>query len=189
MIMFISQLPSKNCSAEWSGWVWQPSADSNGLLGHHYCQQRTVTPDPESFNSNKKGTKLPLLSAEDCHTLLDGQHCPLRTHQCMFSKGGYSHLFLMNKKGLRAGKLFLVWHDDQSLVPGSQFLRLCLPTPSQQSRMVLFTPARPLTTACFCTQPFPTPHWAGGRVFQSLSYLLNLAVKVLLQSGSAVSHS
>ncbi len=25
------------------------------FLAHHFCQQRTVTPDPESLNSNKKG--------------------------------------------------------------------------------------------------------------------------------------
>ncbi len=91
-----------------------------------------------------------------------------------------SHLFLMKKKGLRGGMLFRVWHDVQSLVPGSQFLplQLRLPTPSQQSRMVLFTPTRPFTTACFCTQPFLAPHWAGGRMFQALSYFLHLAVKV-----------
>ncbi len=143
--------------------MWQPSADNNGLLRHHYCQHRPVTPDPESLNSNIKDTKLLLLSAEDCHTLLDGQHCPLITisGQGIFSKVYInSHLFLMIKKGLRGGKLFLVWHDVQSLVPGSQFLplRLRLPIPSQQSRMVLFTPARPFTTACFCTQPFLVPH-------------------------------
>jgi hypothetical protein len=33
-------------------------------------QQRAVTPDPESSNSNKKGAKLPLISAEGCHTQL-----------------------------------------------------------------------------------------------------------------------
>jgi len=52
-----------------------PSADSNGFLAHHYCQQRAVTPYPESLNSKKKGAKLPLLSAESCNTLLDGHHC------------------------------------------------------------------------------------------------------------------
>ncbi len=48
---FRALLPSANHYAEWSGWVWQPSADSNGLLEHHYCQQRAVTPDPESLNT------------------------------------------------------------------------------------------------------------------------------------------
>jgi hypothetical protein len=52
-----------------------------------YCQQRAVTPDPESLNSNKKGAKLSLLSAEGCHTRLDGQHCPLITYQGVFFKG------------------------------------------------------------------------------------------------------
>jgi hypothetical protein len=42
---------------------------SNGHLMYHYSQQRAVTPDPESSNSNKKGAKLPLLSAEGCHTV------------------------------------------------------------------------------------------------------------------------
>ncbi len=77
---FSALLPSANHSAEWSGWVWQTSADSNGLLVHHYCQQRAVTPDPENLNSNKKGAKLPLLSAKGCHTRLEGQHCPLITY-------------------------------------------------------------------------------------------------------------
>ncbi len=85
---FRALLPSENHSAEWSGWVRQPSADSNHLLGHYYCQQRAVTPYPESLNSNKKGGKLPLLSAEGCHTRLDGQHCPLITYKGVFFKGG-----------------------------------------------------------------------------------------------------
>jgi hypothetical protein len=54
-------------------------------LGQHYCQQRAVTSDPESLNSNKKGAKLPLLSAEGCHTLVDGQHY---TYHGVFFKGG-----------------------------------------------------------------------------------------------------
>ncbi len=66
---------------------WQPSADSNSLLVHHNYQQRAVTPYPESLNSNKKGAKLPLLSAEGCHSRLDGQHCPLIKYQGVFFKG------------------------------------------------------------------------------------------------------
>ncbi len=99
-------LPSANYSGEWSGLVWQPFADSNGLLAHHYCQQRAVTSDPKSLNSNKKGAKLPLLSSEGCHTQRDGQHCPLITYQGVFLRGEKpcndinSQLFLMNKKGL-----------------------------------------------------------------------------------------
>ncbi len=81
---FRALLPSAIYSAELSGQVWQPSADSNGLLAHHYCQQRAVTPNPESLNSNKKAAKLPLLSAEGCHTQLNGQHCPLITYQGVF---------------------------------------------------------------------------------------------------------
>ncbi len=50
----------------------------------HYYQKRAVTSNPESLNSNKKGAKLPLLSAEGCHTQLDGQHCPLITYQSVF---------------------------------------------------------------------------------------------------------
>ncbi len=64
---FRALLPSANYSAERSSRVRQPSADSNGLLAHHYCQLRAVTPIPESLNSNKKGAKLPLQSAEGCH--------------------------------------------------------------------------------------------------------------------------
>jgi hypothetical protein len=47
--------------------VWYDSplqTHSSGLLAHHYFQQRAVTPDPESLNSNKKGVKLLLLSVE-----------------------------------------------------------------------------------------------------------------------------
>jgi hypothetical protein len=79
----------------------QLSAVSNGLLAYHYCQQRAVT--LESLNSNKKGTKLPLLSAGGCHTRLDGQHCPMiREVSSKVEKPSddmNSHLFLMNKKG------------------------------------------------------------------------------------------
>ncbi len=46
-----------------------------------------VSPDPESSNSNKKGAKLPLLSADGCHTQLEGQHCPLIRYQGVFFKG------------------------------------------------------------------------------------------------------
>jgi hypothetical protein len=66
---------------------------------------RAVTPDPESLNSNKKGAKLPLLSAEGCHTQLDGQPCPLITYHGFFpraEKPTYdinSRLFSINKKG------------------------------------------------------------------------------------------
>ncbi len=90
---FGALLPSANYSAEWSGWVWQPSADSNGRLAHHYYQQRAVTPDPESLNSYKTGAKLSLLSAEGCHIPLDGRHCPLITYQGVFFKGGENLLW------------------------------------------------------------------------------------------------
>ncbi len=76
------------CKLFCSGGVWQPSADSNGLLAHHYIQQRAVTPVSESLNSDKKGTKLPFLSAEGCRTPLEGQHCTLITYQGVFFKGG-----------------------------------------------------------------------------------------------------
>ncbi len=82
------KVPSANYSAEWYGWVWQPPADSNDLLEYHYGQQRAVTPYPESLNSNEMGAKLPFLSAEGCHTWLEGQHCPLITYQGVFFKGG-----------------------------------------------------------------------------------------------------
>ncbi len=36
---FRELLPSGNYSIEWYGQVWQPSADDNGLLVQHYCQQ------------------------------------------------------------------------------------------------------------------------------------------------------
>jgi hypothetical protein len=39
------------------GWVWQPSADSDGFLAHQYCQQRAVTSIPESLNV-KNGEKV-----------------------------------------------------------------------------------------------------------------------------------
>ena len=89
--------------------VWQPSADSDGLLAHHYCQQWAVTPDPESLNSNKKGsqTAITICRGLSCHTRLDGQHCPLIIYQGVFSRVEKpsddinSRLFLMNKKGLK----------------------------------------------------------------------------------------
>ncbi len=85
---FRALLLSANYSVEWSGCVWKPSANSNGLLTHLNCQQRAIIIGPESLNSNKKGAKLSLLSAEVGHTRLDGQHCPLITYQGVFFKGG-----------------------------------------------------------------------------------------------------
>jgi hypothetical protein len=49
---------------------------------------RELSPDLESLNANKNGTKLPLLSAEGCHTHLNEQHCSLITYQGVFFKGG-----------------------------------------------------------------------------------------------------
>ncbi len=80
--------PLQTILLRWYGWVWQPPADSNGLLEHHYSQQRAVTPYPESLNSNETGAKLQFLSADGCHTWLEGQHCPLITYQGVFFKGG-----------------------------------------------------------------------------------------------------
>jgi hypothetical protein len=50
-----------------------------------------VKPDPESLNLNKKGAKLPFLSAEGCHTPKKGQHCTLITYQGVIFKGGETH--------------------------------------------------------------------------------------------------
>jgi hypothetical protein len=70
---------------------------------HYYCQQRAITPDPESLNSNIIGAKLPLLSAEGCHTQLDGS-IALRAFFSRVKKPSDDinrRLFFMNKKGLR----------------------------------------------------------------------------------------
>ncbi len=46
------------------GFLYKKNPRSSiGLLTHRYCQQRAITPDPESLSTNKKGAKLPLLSA------------------------------------------------------------------------------------------------------------------------------
>ncbi len=95
---FMVILHSANYSAEWSGREWQPFAVSNGLLVQSYCQQRAVTPDTESLNANKNGAKMPLQSAEGCHTRLDGQHCPLITYQGVFFKGGETLAWYKNDK-------------------------------------------------------------------------------------------
>jgi hypothetical protein len=48
----------------------------------------------------EKCTEQPSLSAEGCHTRLDGQQCPLRTYQGL--------IFWMNKKGFNlAPNIFL----------------------------------------------------------------------------------
>jgi hypothetical protein len=73
-------------------------------LAHHYIQQRAVTPDPESLNSNKKGAKLPFLSAEGCGLSHPNGGAALPSDN-IFSRvekpsdDTNSHLFLMNKKG------------------------------------------------------------------------------------------
>ncbi len=86
---FMALLPSANKSAEWSGRLWQLFADSNGRWAHHYCQQRAVTPNPESLNSNKKGAKLSLLFAEGCQSHPTGRAAfPSDKYQGIFFKGG-----------------------------------------------------------------------------------------------------
>jgi len=58
-----------------------------GLLAHHNCQQKAVTPNPERLNSNKKGAELPL------HTICRGLSNPTgwaasALPQGVFFKGG-----------------------------------------------------------------------------------------------------
>ncbi len=114
--------------------------DSNGRFTHHYCQQRAVTTDPESSNSNRKGAKLPLLSAEGCHTWLEGQHCPLITNQGVFFQGGEpsadinSRLFLMNKKGLNIKYTC-------SLNPAGNILMLCRRAASRPESQMGLSPS------------------------------------------------
>jgi len=69
--------------AEWSGRVWQPSAESNGHLAHFfsnlkrterpllYYLQRAVTPTQQVQIYKKKCAKRPLLSAVGCRTRPD----------------------------------------------------------------------------------------------------------------------
>ncbi len=66
----------------------------------------------------KKCVIRPFLSAEGCHTWLDGQHCPLRTYHGIFSRAEKpsedtnGRLFLMNKKGLTAHRAFWsLWQE------------------------------------------------------------------------------
>ncbi len=49
---FRALLPSANYSAEWSGRVWQPSADSNGLLAHHNLSAEGCHTRPRKFEFN-----------------------------------------------------------------------------------------------------------------------------------------
>jgi len=74
--VFIALLPSATI-AGWSGWVWQPSAGSNGPFAHflnlstpnsNYFLQQATTPNPGSSNFIKRGL-LPLPSAAGGETL------------------------------------------------------------------------------------------------------------------------
>ncbi len=91
-IAFRVLLPSANNSADWSGRVWQPSADNNGHLTLFFsnfeaCQTaiticRGLSRPTQEVQKKKPWTKYakwPLQSAEGCHTQLEGQNCPLRT--------------------------------------------------------------------------------------------------------------
>ncbi len=69
---FRALLHSANYSVEWSGRCDSPLKIVMAFWRTIICQRRAVSPDPESLNSNKKGAKLPLLSAEGCHTQMDG---------------------------------------------------------------------------------------------------------------------
>jgi hypothetical protein len=68
---------------------------------------RGLSHPTQEVQIKKKCAILPLLSAEDCHIQLDGQHCRLRTYPGIFSRVEKpsedinNRLFLMNKKGLR----------------------------------------------------------------------------------------
>jgi hypothetical protein len=58
------------------------------------------------IQTKRAPTAITTVSAEGCHTQMDGQHCPLITYQGVFSRVEKpfddinSSLFLMNKKGL-----------------------------------------------------------------------------------------
>ncbi len=54
---FRGLLPSANYSAEWSGWVWQPAADSNSCLAHFL----KVVSAPNSHYSHTWPSKLQFL--------------------------------------------------------------------------------------------------------------------------------
>ncbi len=87
---FRTVLLSANFAVEWFG----PAADSNCRFTHsfcstsnnHYCQQGAPTSDTASSNFKKKCAKLSFLSAEGCHTPLNGHHCHLRTYHSFFSR-------------------------------------------------------------------------------------------------------
>ncbi len=99
----------------------------DNLLGHHYCQQRDVRPNSkESLNSNKQGAKLPLLSAEGCHTRLDGQHFPQGVYSRVEKPSNdiNSCLVLMNTKGLNKHINRQAMIVDKNTV--SQILKPCL---------------------------------------------------------------
>ncbi len=103
---FRALLPFENYSAEWSGWVWQPSADSNGRLVLHYRQQRAITLNPQSWNFKQKGRQTAITICRGLSHRTGRAALPSHKISGFFSRVEKpfddinSHLFLMNKKGL-----------------------------------------------------------------------------------------
>ncbi len=80
-------------------------------------------------NLKKKFPKLPLLSAAGCHTRLDGQHCPLKTFDGVFSKGGetlwgHNTVFFMNLKRLSFLSGTVLSKEDLMIYRGPGFLAI-----------------------------------------------------------------
>jgi hypothetical protein len=111
---FRDLLPSANNSAEWSGRVWQPPANTNGCLAHlfsiwsvpniHYYLQWDVTPNPANSNYKKVcQTAICIcrgLSQLTGWAVLLSENISQHLCQGKPSEDVYSHLFLMNDTGL-----------------------------------------------------------------------------------------
>jgi len=97
---FRALLPSANYSAEWSGWVWQPSADSNFAA-------------PEGCHTQSRKFEFKQNGRQTAITICRGLTHPtgwaaLPSYQGIFSRVEKPSddinncLFLMNKKGLKS---------------------------------------------------------------------------------------
>jgi hypothetical protein len=103
---FRARLPSANYSAEWSGWVWQPSADSTGFW-HTTLFSRSCHIRPRKFEFKQKGRQAAISICRGLSHPTRGAALPSDNISGRFSRVEKpsddinSRLFLMNKKGLK----------------------------------------------------------------------------------------
>ncbi len=109
---FRALLPSANYCAEWFGGVWQPSADSNGLLGH-ITVSRWLSHPTLKVRIQTKRSQTAITICRGLSHPTGWAALPSDFFQgWSFSDDINSRLFLMNKKGLTS---LVHWNDSLSI--------------------------------------------------------------------------